>query len=283
MIVDNLVRGTYVGGSDITAICGLSSFRTPTDVWESLTGKELSNPFQESIISRVGLALEPIIVDEYRKKNPYRMPAEEFLKFNVEAKSDSHPFFGGHLDALYTDLVIETKTLNHKKAMEFFHTKTIPHEYLVQLAWYCMLANTSKALLLTYCNGELSDFDYEADKELQDHLVNTALDFWDNHVVKDIPPAPANKQEQQRYYRSVVSRPIEANIDIVQKICLLKEVKDNIKQLDTRKNTLEFEIQNYMGNNETLVLQDDILATWKMQSRKAYEVKASESRVLRIK
>ena len=90
-------RAKYIGGSDIGAILGLSSFRSPIDVWLEKTGKAVKQP--DSLPLRFGSFVEEFVANEYAKTTGFCLRHDESIYVHP-----NYPFVGAHIDRfIHTD------------------------------------------------------------------------------------------------------------------------------------------------------------------------------------
>ncbi len=111
-------RTKYIGGSDIGAILGLSSFRSPIDVWLEKTGKAAKQP--DSLSLRFGSFVEEFVANEYTKATGFCLRHDESIYTHP-----NYPFMGAHIDRfIHTDgleepptKILECKTANPSRAV----------------------------------------------------------------------------------------------------------------------------------------------------------------------
>lgn len=282
MIVKDLPFGKTIGGHAIASICGYNDYEdgSATDVWEILTGKRESR-FKPSLESEKGHALQPLILKYWAEENSL-----DYVE-NVNWMDKEYNFMTGHIDACVFSLnqdglcggpndgVAEVKTVNFQKARMLGNPGTgeVPKNWAIQCMWYLMLTDKEKAHLLVYANDRTSEYIIHRDKEIEKALRERAIDFWNNHVLADIPPLPTTPKEIGRYYSRANGKAIEATHEILHFHAELKEVKENIKQLEKREEFIKSQLQVYMQENEALQINGALLATWKNSNSSSFDVK----------
>jgi putative phage-type endonuclease len=179
-------RKTYIGGSDIGAICGLSPFKTPLGVYLDKTGEV--SPFEGNVRTEWGTLLEGVILKRYEEVTGNRVERVP------ELRHPERPWQVGHLDGACSDkrIVVEAKTAGFRQAHRWGAegTDEVPAEYLLQCAWYLNLTGYDAAEIAVLFDG--SDFRVyriERDRDLEAGILKLAEAFWRNHVVPRRPPA----------------------------------------------------------------------------------------------
>lgn len=271
MIVQDLPFGKSIGGHAIASICGYNDYEdgSATDVWEILTGKRESR-FKPSLQSEKGHALQPLILKYWAEEN-----SVNYVE-NVNVVDDVNPFLTGHIDALAAAKVIEVKTVNFQKAKMLGNpgTAEVPKNWVIQCMWYMMLTNIDESTLLVYMNDRTVEYAIHRDKELEYALHERAINFWHNHVLADIPPAPTTPKEIGRYYSRANGKNIEAIPEIVNLHAEMKEIKSSVKQLEAREEKIKADLQSFLKENEAISSNGAFLATWKNSTASSFDVKS---------
>lgn len=167
-------RLSFIGGSDIAAIMGISSYKSAYDVWlEKTTGetKDLSN----NPAVQFGNQMESIIREhaekKYNKKFPpvfKRHPRAEYCAANLDGLSDDN-------------VVLEIKTVGAAKAYK------LPDEYRAQIMWQMLASGAKRAIYVSYFKA--SDDYYYEEIEFNEseamHMLEVAGRFWDMALKKE--------------------------------------------------------------------------------------------------
>jgi len=261
-------RSKYLGGSDIGAILGLSSFRTPLQVWQEKTGKETAQ--FDSLPLRFGSFAEEFVAREYSRSTGLALRHDESIFIHPK-----YPFMCAHLDRLVFGMGLEhppTKILECKTANPFARsdwgrvgTDEVPLSYLAQCAWYQAITGIANAdVAVLFGNSEFRIYEIQRDLALEDLVIAQAIHFWNAHVLADIPPPPQSEQDLQTLYRS--SNPlksIEASSEIVHMAEKIRALNTTIEECETQVSSLKQGIMQCMGEAEVMTFQDQIIATWK--------------------
>ena len=179
-------RSEYIGGTDVAAICGESSFATIHDVWLQKMG--LADPREPSINMRVGTHMENLIARLYEEKTSLFLTAAPPL---------SHPtynFLGGHPDRHIVGPsgfvgINELKNVTfqkHKWGED--GTVNCPTGYQVQATWYAgikdALGDRSQKVDIGALigNADMRVYPIGWQPELFDGLLKMAIHFWETYV-----------------------------------------------------------------------------------------------------
>ncbi|WP_033338991.1 YqaJ viral recombinase family nuclease [Catenuloplanes japonicus] len=184
-----LARTRGLGGSDISAVLGFSSYRTPWDVWAEKTGVRSWADDDATAASDLGTALEPWIVDQAARligapvgRTGHRMYA--------------HPVHGWRLcspDAEVADgRLVEAKTAGLASgwgAAKGWDDGGIPLGYEFQCRWSMHVLDRPAVELIALAAGHglirrtvVRDLDVEAD------MVEQVAAWRDEHIVDGIEP-----------------------------------------------------------------------------------------------
>ena len=140
-----MTRG--VGGSDVAAICGLSPWKTPADVFARI---KLGVDSDAGIRARLGNLAEPEILKDYCERNEF--PLSMFER-NVEIEHPDKPWMRGELDALFRgNHLVDCKLVGREMAKGWGEDGSdyMPDDVLCQLVWYVMLADVPFAKIAAW-------------------------------------------------------------------------------------------------------------------------------------
>ena len=261
-------RTKYIGGSDIGAILGLSKFRSALDVWMEKTGKEVKA--LDSLPLRFGSFAEEFVASEYARHTGSELIHDESIYLHSE-----YSFMSAHIDRfVHGDGIAQppTKILECKTANPFAQSDwgdvgsdQVPMSYLCQCAWYQAITGIDEAdLAVLFGNSDFRIYQIQRDKELEDLLLDKATTFWDEYVLKDIPPPPQSEADYQALFkRGNAEQSIEANLETVKQIARLHLLNAEISTKEDEISVIKQHVMGQLENAELLTYQNQILATWK--------------------
>lgn len=190
-------RSTFIGGSDIAAVCGLHPSKSALDVWgakvhgyDPIVGPE----------AEVGLIYEAGTIELYRR----RMNVAEELRMSGTLVDPASPWAGATPDRLrimdgdvcvnvQAKLVGEHMTNRWGKPED--GVQSIPIDIFAQVTWEARAieAATGMRVDLSHIPANLGGTNlvvYSApyDREFSDLLFNTAREWWQRFVVGRVMP-----------------------------------------------------------------------------------------------
>jgi len=228
-----LDRKKGIGGSDCASILGVSPFRTALDVYNDKVSPDIIDEPNENM--KRGIRAERYILEEYVDRSG------ETLETNIATIVDKqYPFMRANIDAKIKDqnVIIEAKST--KSPMSAWESG-IPEYYKAQVAYYAMLTDAERVDIPVLFSGwEYACFTYWRDAEYEANLKQAVIDFWQNHIVKGIPPRPRTPEELKVAY-PVIDNEITKKADdhIRHVVSEYQEVSDQVKKLEEEKESLQ--------------------------------------------
>jgi putative phage-type endonuclease len=261
-------RTKYIGGSDIGAILGLSKFRTPLEVWMEKTGKEVSQ--LDSLPLRFGSFAEAFVASEYARATGFELLHDESIYIHP-----THPMMSAHIDRFIlgdglnkpATRLLECKTANPFARGEWGEpgTDQVPMSYLCQCIWYMAITGIEQCdLAVLFGNSDFRIYEITRDLELEVLVIEKALHFWNEYVLKDIPPPAQTEGDYQALFKkSDPSKTIEANPKTVELIRQLQSLSFQSGDVEEQITQIKQHIMSEMKEAEVLSYQGNVIATWK--------------------
>ena len=268
-------RTRYLGGSDIGAILGVSKYRSAVDVWLEKTGRSIIE--KTSLPMRFGQFTEDFVAREYTLATGYGLAIHE--------EAIVHPLYAymhGHIDrfVLEKDLplvdergkiqaarILECKTANPFTQSDWGEVGTdqVPMSYLVQCIWYMMLTKIKRTdLAVLFGNADFRIYEISRDSELEQMILDRAIHFWENHVLKDIPPPAVSESDYKSLFsQSTQSKAIEATSETSELVKKLTQINQQVEQYEAQISDIKQNIMAQMQDAEVLTWNGKTLATWK--------------------
>ena len=263
----SLDRSKYLGGSDIGAILGLSRFRSPLEVWMEKTGKEVKK--LDSLPLRFGSFAESFVASEYSRSTGFDLIHDESIYVHPE-----HSYVSAHIDRFVLEngssspsRILECKTANPFSAGDWGEVGSdeVPMSYLCQCIWYMAITDLNRIdLAVLFGNADFRIYEISRDLELESTILQKANFFWNEYVLKDVPP-PATSEEdcQTLFSKGDPTKSVEAHSETLE---LRKRLALLNNEIDTREeeiSAIKQNIMTLMGEAETLTYQGKVIATWK--------------------
>jgi len=261
-------RKLGIGGSDMPIILGLSSYKTPYQLYlEKIGDVDTSQEMTE--FQYWGHQLEGIIRDEFAKRNNVTVETPDTI---VHPFSD---FLRGNVDGFIPEwnAVLEVKCSSGFMAHEWGEdgTDVIPMQYLVQVAHYCAVLNADCAYIAVLIGGnQYREFKYTRDLELENTVVDAAKKFWEC-VQKRTPPEPINQIDLKLMYpKHDPEKTKTIDTEVKEQLTTLAETRFKIKQLSEVEDKYKFNIMQFMQDAECLTDESGKpIVSWKANKRGA--------------
>lgn len=265
-------RRLGIGGSDIAAILGINKWATPLDIF--LEKISIEEPYEQdnSLIGpnpmEWGNIMEPVLIKHFERATDLACVTD--LETFVHP---DYPYMRANIDAriIGEDAILECKTAGQFAGKEWSNLggDNIPEPYLLQCAYYAEITSVSKVYIAVLIGGnDFRIYHYDRNPELGKLIISKVNDFWNNHVLKQIPPEPINLQDAQKLWHETLSENSKETTP---------EIELFIKEMQTLK-TQEKELKKLMQDRQQQIcefLQEDIaisdsagqiLLTWKPQT-----------------
>jgi putative phage-type endonuclease len=293
-----------IGGSDASAMVGISNYMTPLELYLIKVG-EIIPEDTDSEAAYWGNKLEPTVAQECAERMGFEIekpsaalvhPEYYWLRCNLDFVVKGKPIVGECKTTGYFD--------NEKWGKD--GTEDMPDEYLFQCAHNAIVSDaffkTELVVLPVLAGGKGGHryrvYNYERNKNLEDQYIDISRKFWQEHVEKRNPPDIKNISDTRLRWPEDSGEIKVATSDAIKIIGSINEIRNSMKPLEDREEYLRMELCKYMEDASILVDNDNKkLATWKTQKRTGLDTdlfkkefsdlyqqfsKTSQSRVLRI-
>ena len=244
-------RQQGIGGSDAGAILGVNRWRTPFQVYMDKT-QEINEPSEQSEAAYWGTELEDLVAREFSKR-----AGKKVRRRNAILQSIEYPFMTANLDReiVGEKSLLECKTVNAFGAKEW-DSEEVPASYLVQVMHYLAVTGYEKAFIAVLIGGQKFLYkEVDRDEELIEMIVNAEKDFWENSIVKKVPPpldgsAAAEKYVKEKYKDSNPEIRVNLKSEYKNKIKNYFELKNTIKELEVQAKEIENNVKLELGEAE---------------------------------
>jgi predicted phage-related endonuclease len=189
--------------------------------------------------------------------------AEEYIVVN-----DAAPFLQASPDRTFW--LDENRTPDNKGILECKTTlmqvdpNDPPLQWVYQVMWL-MGATGMKTSSLAWIgyNFEFGFVNIDFDQQLFNVMLEMASDFWCK-LERGIEPAPINANDIVKLYpKEIEGNSVEASAELCEAVERIKQLKVQLKDIDTEISELEDSVKVGMEGAEKLVSTGLTLATWK--------------------
>lgn len=192
-------RQHSIGGSDIGAILGVDLYKTPLDLYNEKLG--LAPPFEGNKHTERGNRLEAIAAELYTELRGVKLRRK-----NQPLVHPEYDFLTGHIDraAVGEKRIIEIKCPSmgsYRKVQR----EGFPAGWIAQLQWYLFLSGYPVGEWVLFCADQfdLITFDVKADPELHQAMLSKAIEFWERHIIPQVPPSPIDADKPKIEFQKV--------------------------------------------------------------------------------
>ena len=266
-------RKSFLGGSDIAAVMGLSRWKTPLSLWAEKTGK-IQNELSNFEAAEIGTELEEYVCRKFTKKTGIALRVD-----NRMFTHKKYNYMVAHIDRWVTkgDAVFEAKTASAWKEKEW-GGEDIPIEYTLQLIWYLGIVGKKTGYIAVLIGGQkFIHKEIQFDQELFDKQVEAARIFWEDFVLTDTAPMAMEGDSATLLGLFPQSQPPTLKLE-GDKALLLDELCDSraggiesIKHAEEELDKIEVQIKQLLGEAEGAETEN-YTATWKSQIRTSADI-----------
>jgi putative phage-type endonuclease len=158
-----------VGGSDIAAITGLSTWESAITKWAKKTG-QIPDEVTPNMSMKLGTILEAPILNLFANEHPELEIYETGTWANKE-----NPWARSNPDGLYKDADGNWGIVEVKFSRDYW--SGVPQAYRAQVLWYMRIFGIKQAKLVALAGSSYMEFDIEWDEFEAQTLWDSALRF----------------------------------------------------------------------------------------------------------
>ena len=277
-------RKNHLGSSDLPAILGFSRFANAYDIWLEKTGRIVHNERTEDYITAGNLFEKPVI--EWFREYIGQAVQEQDAEHDMERKVADLPIVV-HLDGVMEETgdPVEVKTAGLYGPIQTLWGETgtdeVPEYECIQTHCHLMATDREICHVPTFLGGRgFGYFFVKRDNAIVDLIREQAIRFWEDNVLKDIPPENcAPTLAMAKRIRHVESDPVALDEEAVQ---MWLTAKERAKEAQAVVDFHHAELLAALDGRDmgTCALGD---ITHFEQNRKGYEVQPASFRVMRLK
>ena len=222
-----------------------------------------------------GRVMEDVIAKEFQLRNNVKIN-----RVNAILKHKENTWALGNIDRLITNEsgekgILEIKTVSeYIKAM--WEGDEVPPQYMVQIQWYMYVTGATFGYFAALIGGNKYVQKYvERDEELINMLVDIAKDFWENNVIKKIPPLVDGSEASSNLLNSLYPSSNENTASVLPEealglITLRDELKTNLDAINNKIKDCENKLKDMLKENEVGIVGDRKVI-WKTFNRSSID------------
>ena len=263
------LRRQGIGGSDAAAIVGLDRYRSAFDVYADKLGLRPEIPDNEAM--RQGRDLEQYVAERFMEAT-----GKKVRRRNAMLQHPEYPFMIADIDrwVVGENAGLECKTTSVLNRANFAQGE-YPPNYYVQCVHYMAVTGAERwYLAVLVLNKAFHVFTIERDEAEINALIEAEKHFWENHVLKQIPPAPDGTESTSELIKQLFPEAREreeiALYGHEDKIQQYLELDAQVSELTKQRDALKQELQLAMSDAEIGRAQGYIVE-WKNQTRQTLD------------
>jgi predicted phage-related endonuclease len=258
-------KEVVISGSVIAAIAGLSDYSTPFQTWCDIMGKV--DPFTGNEFTDNGTDFEQGVVNKFERSTGNKIikaSEKDILYINKE-----YPFVGGTPDRMYKNILTNKKGIFEAKltSKSITSIEDAPVGWVMQPKFYMGLLGLDDGAIAWVVTKFGLPLYYEYlkhDQDFFDLMLQVGINFYQEYVVKDIPPPIEKSCDVARMF---IDKQMQDAIDISEEMFLThKELfakKQEIKALEVQADVLIEKIKASYRDNNGFKYNDMLVSTYK--------------------
>jgi predicted phage-related endonuclease len=179
-----------------------------------------------------------------------------------------------HIDRFVLDIgtstptrILECKTANPFSSGDWgeIGSDEVPMSYLSQCIWYMAITGIDKTdLAVLFGNSDFRIYEIARDQGLEELVIAKATTFWNDYVLKDVPPPTTSEQDCQTLFsKGDPAKSVEAKAETLLLTKRLQLLNSEIDVREEELSSIKQNIMSQMGEAELLTYQGRTLASWK--------------------
>lgn len=267
------LRRHSIGGSDASAIIGLSKWASPYTVWADKTGRLPDKPDTEAM--RQGRDLEEYVAQRFSEATGKRVKRCNAILYNP-----AYPHSHADVDRMIVgeNAGLECKTTSTLDVKQFRGVE-FPEKYYAQCVHYMAITGADRWYLAVLVLGkEFHVYTLERDEAEIRALMDAEAAFWEQYVETDTPPAADGAESTTDAIRTIYADSSQSICILFGRETLLEEymaLKSQSKALDARIAEIQNTIMEDMQDAERGEC-GAYTVIWKAQERETFQRKEFE-------
>lgn len=263
------LRRKGIGGSDAAAILGLDRYKSPFEVYAEKIGLKSDKPDNEPM--RQGRDFEDYVAMRFVETT-----GKKVRRRNAMLWHPVQPWMLANIDrwVVGENAGVELKTTSVLNKARF-NQGEFPPGYYVQCMHYMAVTGAARwYLAVLVLNKEFHIFTIERDEAEVDALIQAEKRFWNDHVLKNIPPTPDGSESAADVIKAMFPEAREresiALYGYEEKIQSYMNIDAQITDLEKQRDAIKQEIQLALGEAEIGCAQG-YSVEWKNQVRRGLD------------
>ena len=191
-------RRKYIGGSDAAAIMGMNPYKTPLSVYSDKLG--LSPDQEDSELMRQGRDLEEYVAQRFAESTEFQVKKVDSMFVSAD-----YPFMAANVDRMlvFQPVGLECKTTSIMNKTDFAYGEVPPTFYWQCVHYMAVTGFDCWYLAVLVLSKSFHVFKIDRNEEHINLLIDAEVNFWNNHVLKQIPPYPTGAESDDDAVKSI--------------------------------------------------------------------------------
>lgn len=277
-----------IGSSEIAAVVGMDPRKSQLSLFLEKTGALPPDDLSEIEAIKWGHLLEPVIGAEFARMTGRTVRRSSSRRYTV-LRSKEHPWATASLDFWTGDdhgeWPLEIKNVNAYLGEDWLNGT--PDYYVAQLHQQMLVVGARRGTSCCLLGGNrLLWCDVDRDETLIRKIVFHGTEFW-NRIVRRDPPPPdgseATKRALGRLYPVDNGSGVALPAALEETVYEWRRLKEQARDIDGKIAKAENDIKATMGEAERgIIVATGDSVSWKTQTRRAFTMPESTTRVLRF-
>jgi len=207
------IHNFHVGISQVGALAGLSKWQAPIAVYFEKIGHAQDNESSERM--EWGKRLEEPIAQEYARRTGKTLINPEMIFQHKDL-----PYFMGTPDRIEVDGTgawiagVEIKNVSEYSKKDWENDRC-PEYYEIQCRAYMHFFEIEHWTLVALLGGNRMVIrEFTRDTEMEGYILTIVKGFWENHVLKRIPPALTGSEAESDFLNHMYGTPTENTVTL---------------------------------------------------------------------
>lgn len=244
-------RRKGIGGSDAAAVCGISRYRSPIEVFLDKTDDDRLPEVEDNLQMKVGRGLEAFVAELWEEET-----GKKCARRNAILQHDDYDWMLANIDrwVVGENAGLEIKT-GSSYVKDQWEGGKIPPEYELQCHHYMAVTGADRWYIACLIgNHDFVTRVIERDEDTIRYLIEVERIFWQQNVLEKKMPAPDGSDASATALKMVYPEAEEGltvDLDFLEEdLARLIEVKQLEKKIKDERNELEQKIEGFMGEAE---------------------------------
>lgn len=267
-------RKKGIGGSDVSAILGISKWTSAIDLWLDKTNQK-NDPVEANEAMEWGNILEPVIRNHFAA-----VTGKTVSEVKAMLQHPDHPFMIADVDGVTIDdngdpAILEIKTASEYKRDEW--SEGVPAYYQTQVQHYLCVTGVKKAYVAVLIGGNaFRIYEVDADPEIQQMLIAVEKNFWNmvvNMIRPEIDGSDAAKDLLDRIYHGGIEKEIVLPEEAIEWVDAYIEASADEDSAKAKKQEASNHLKEIMGDYDKATCLGHSIS-WKPVTSERLDTKA---------